>query len=141
MNKLKVIRLGEYADRALPTDEQPTALELLDCIGCAILLLDATGTVTGANARAERLFGADLSIRRGRLTAADHTSNERLQELVRAAPTAMPLDEDLLPPVVVARREGRPIVVQVLPAAGLAGALGEGARAILLLTDLEAQPE
>jgi DNA-binding CsgD family transcriptional regulator len=41
----------------------------------------------------------------------------------------------------VARREGRPIVVQVLPAAGLVGALGETTRAILLLTDLEAQPE
>jgi DNA-binding CsgD family transcriptional regulator len=141
MNKLNVVRLGAHADRALPMDEQMRVLDLLDCIGCAALLLDAAGTVTGGNARAQDLLGADLSIRRGRLTAADHASSERLQQLVRGALTAMPLDVDLLPPVVVARREGRPIVVQVLPAAGLAGALGEGARAILLLTDLEAQPE
>src|SRR3712207_4045083 len=41
----------------------------------------------------------------------------------------------------VRRREGRPIVVQALPASGLTGALGEGARAILLLTCLDARPE
>jgi DNA-binding CsgD family transcriptional regulator len=140
-DRISPVRPRQDADTALPTNEPPTALDLLDCMGCAILLLDAMGTVTGVNARAKPLLGTDLSIHRGRLTAADHTSNQRLQSLVRAAPTAMPLDDDLLPPVVVARREGRPIVVQVLPAAGLAGALGEGARAILLLTDLEAQPE
>ncbi len=67
-------------------------------------------------------------------------ATQRLQDLVRGALVSMAVKGVLLPPVRVARREGRPIVVQVLPAAGLAGALGETTRAILLLTDLEAQP-
>jgi DNA-binding CsgD family transcriptional regulator len=122
-------------------DEQLRVLDLLDCIGCAALLLDGSGAVTGANARAQNLLGTDLSIRRGRLTAADHASNERLQNLVRSALVSMVVKDDLPQPALVARREGRPIVVQVLPAAGLAGALGETTRAILLLTCLDARPE
>ncbi len=122
-------------------DEQLRVLDLLDCIGCAALLLDGSGAVTGVNARAKCLFGADLGLHGGRLMAADHASNQRLQELVRNVLTATPLDDDLPPPVMVARREGRPIVVQVLPAAGLAGAFGETTRAILLLTDLDARPD
>jgi hypothetical protein len=76
------------------------------------------------------------------LVARDRASNDLLQELVRTAVKSAHLSHDVLfPPVMVQRREGRPILVQVLPASGLAGALGEGARAILLLTCLDARPE
>ena len=138
----KGIRLGEHAHKALPTDRPPTPLDLLDCLGCASLLLDNRGTVVGANTRAERVLGPDLNVRAGQLVASDRGSNDLLQELVRTTIKSMLLSYSvLLPPAVIKQREGRPIVVQVLPASGLAGCLGEGARAILLLTCLDTRPE
>jgi DNA-binding CsgD family transcriptional regulator len=136
------MRLGEHAYKALPVDRPPTPLDLLDCLGCAALLLDDRGTVIGASTRAERVLGADLDVRASHLVASDRASNELLQELVRTALKSSTLSYSvLLPPVMIKRHEGRPIVVQVLPASALAGALGEGARAILLLTCLDARPE
>src|SRR5687768_2336917 len=127
--KQRVIRLGQHGDKALPIDRPPTPLDLLDCLGCAALLLDTRGTVVGANTRAERVLGPDLVVRAGHLVASDRASNDLLQEMLRTVVKSPLLSYSvLLPPVVIRRREGRPIVVQVLPASGLAGALGEGAR-------------
>jgi DNA-binding CsgD family transcriptional regulator len=137
-----VERRDELTSDASALGRQPIALDVLALLGCAALLLDESGTITGANALAERLLGSDLDVRACQLVASNRASNDLLQDLLRTALKRMPLSYSmLLPPILIQRREGRPIVVQVLPAAGLAGALGEGTRAILLLTDLETQPQ
>ena len=121
---------------------QPIGLGLLACVGRAALLLDNNGTIPGVNARAEPLLGTDLDVRAGQLVASDRTSNDMLQDLLRTALRRVPLSVSaLLPPVVIRRREGRPIVVQALPAPALAAAPDEETGAILVLTDLAAQPE
>src|SRR5215212_4422315 len=89
---------------------QPTGLDLLACVGHAALLLDSDGTITGANARAEPLLGTDLDVRAGQLVASDRASNDMLRGLLRTALRRVPLGvSELLPPVVIRRREGRPI--------------------------------
>ncbi len=137
-----MVRLGNHPYRALPIDRQPTGLDLLDCIGCAAFLVDDFGKVVGRNARAEALLGADLKVCNGRLTASESDSDERLKDLLHTALSGVSLNHSvLLPPVVIQRQRGRPVVVQALPAAGSVAASGERVRAILLLTSLDPRPE
>lgn len=138
--KQRVVRLGQHDDRALPEDEEPGPLDLLDCLGCAAALIDENGLVICVNLLAGRLFGADLGMRSRRLVAADRASDDLLQTRIRTCLGGALLSYAvLLPPVVIARRDGRPIVVQVLPASGLPAP--PEACALLLLTCLDARPE
>lgn len=137
-----VVRLGDHAYRALPVDRQPTPLDLLDCIGCAAILIDQQGEVVGRNMRADALLGSDLKLHNGRLAACEGESDTILKDLLRTALSSIaPNPAILLPPVMIRRRRGRPVVVQALPASGLVGANGEPASALLLLTCLDSRPE
>ena len=137
-----VVRLGRHESHSLPTDAPPTPLDLLDCLGCAAILVDANAKVVGLNARAEGLLGTDLVLRGGGVVASDPASDKLLQDLVRAALSCGPLTTNiLLPPAVVQQRDRRPIVVQALPSSGLLGPAGQHTRAILLLTCLASAPE
>src|ERR671910_1184990 len=95
-----VERREERISGALARDRQLTPLDLLACVGCAALLLDESGTITGANALAERLLGSDLDVRACQLVASNRASNDLLQDLLRTALKRMPRSYSvLLPPV------------------------------------------
>jgi DNA-binding CsgD family transcriptional regulator len=126
----------------LPVDETPTAMELLDSVGCAAVLLDERAECIAYNARANLLFGIDLKLSGRRITAAHKASNDLLKELIHTSLAGIGFSPKLLlPPVAVQRKEGRPIVAQILHASGATGPNGEPAKAILLLTSLDAPPE
>jgi DNA-binding CsgD family transcriptional regulator len=129
-----------YAE-ALRDAGQPPLLNLVESLGHAAVLLDKTGAIVAANTRAEQLLGTDLKIRAGRLVAADCASDKSLQNLLRDAVGQTGVGRSIVNPVVIRRTAGRPLVVHLLPLAGLEEALGEGARAILLFTCLDAKLE
>jgi DNA-binding CsgD family transcriptional regulator len=140
MQNQQVFQSAKPHAHELPVYAKPTPLDLLDGLGRAAVVLDGRGIVLATNCRAQRLFGDDLRLRDGHLMAADRASNDLLQQLLRHALASSPFERAILPPAVITRQVGRPILVQVLPACGLDKLLGESARALLLLTCLDARP-
>jgi len=118
-----------------------TGLDVLDRIGCPALLLDWRGAVARANTRAEALLGPDLAIRGGKLAAADRSSNNDLQALIRSLLARDVSLSTCLPGSALVRRLGkRPLLFEALPVAGLFADVFHRSRALLLVTDLDRQP-
>jgi DNA-binding CsgD family transcriptional regulator len=115
------------------------AVEALERIGRAAFVLDGAGLVVMANSRAEQRAAQDLKLVHSRLRAADAASDRRLQALIaeavapRVAGTAPP------EPIFIARREGRPIMVEALPATGPMRDVFRRIAALVVITDLNAR--
>jgi DNA-binding CsgD family transcriptional regulator len=115
-----------------------TTLDLLERLDCAAMLLDWRGLVLRANARAEGLIGEGLHLLNGRLAAADHRSNAALERLIALAVTGRtPSTLGSSEPVVIARPERRPLLVDAIPASDLLADTFLYTRALLLVTDLD----
>ncbi|MDQ0513200.1 helix-turn-helix transcriptional regulator [Ancylobacter amanitiformis] len=116
--------------------------------GCAVVmglgslrtpaaLIDWRGKVLSLNVAAEDLLGPDLALVRGVFAATDPASHQGLQAMIRNA-----LREDrtsvghMYPSSLVARREGRPILAEILPLSGTYLDLFDRAHLLLLFTDL-----
>lgn len=112
------------------------AVEALERIGRAALVLDNRGLNVAANALAERC-AADLRLVHGRPRAADLASDRRLQALIAEA--VAPRAPGVAPPepIFIARREGRPIMVEALPATGPMRDVFRRIAALVVVTDLE----
>ncbi|SDB20437.1 helix-turn-helix transcriptional regulator [Bauldia litoralis] len=111
-------------------------LAALEQVRCAALVIDAVGIVRHLNPAAERLFGEDFYLSRGRPVAGGRVSNRRLQQLIALSQTAMRGGLPQHPPVVV-DREGAPwLLVEAMPVTAFGSDFFSGGRTILLLTDL-----
>ncbi|MBN9087895.1 MAG: helix-turn-helix transcriptional regulator [Reyranella sp.] len=104
------------------------------------LALDRRGFVLHLNPAAERLFDGEIRLCNHRLVVRDKQASAALAAFVdrmRLIP-----DTATLPcaPIVVQRSGKRPVIVRVLPVDGAARTPFLGARALLVLSDLETEP-
>lgn len=115
------------------------AVEALERIARAAFVLDGTGLVIAANALAGQHASGDLLVVRGRLHASDPASDRRLQALIAQA--ASPREPGTVPPqpLFVARRAGRPLMVEAFPAAGPMRDAFRRIAALFVITDLGAR--
>jgi DNA-binding CsgD family transcriptional regulator len=114
--------------------------EPLDLVQKPAIAIDHEGRVLELNAAAKDLIGFDLSIVSDKLVLKDPSSQATLDKILgqmdfRLAPAGAPFG-----PVIISRSFGLPIVIRVWPTPK-AGRLSRiGACALLIITDLAAQP-
>jgi DNA-binding CsgD family transcriptional regulator len=133
----RMIRLSER----LAIAQAQVRLDMLDRLACPALLIDWKGAVIRTNAGAAALMGRDLRIFRGALTAADACSNRELQNLIQWLRVPGQPRGGAPPSRVFIHRVGQaPLVIDLLPAAGLAADAFHTARAVLVVTDLDDRP-
>ncbi|AWB21595.1 LuxR family transcriptional regulator [Methylobacterium currus] len=131
-------RLGQAAalSEALGRAALDGTLRGLDQVAQAALALDGAGRVIGANPRAEALFDAAFRVADGALRIADPRARDEVAALVEALAPGRP---PLASPILVRRRDRRPLVLRILPLAEPVRSPFLGARALLLASDLEAE--
>jgi DNA-binding CsgD family transcriptional regulator len=100
--------------------------QAFDVIERAALVLDSDGRALSWNAAFGALLGRDLTITGGRLTAGDPEAARQLDRLAR------PSGRPPLSAVVVARRDGSPVVIHVVPLVGPSRGLFAGGCTLLL---------
>jgi DNA-binding CsgD family transcriptional regulator len=119
-----------------------SAVEALERVGCAALVLDDRGQCVIMNALAESAMSGDLRPNGNRLHAFDRGSDQRLQHLIdRAVAPRAPVPPPVPSPVFVLRREGRPYMVEAMPATGPLRDFFPRIAALLVITDLNARPQ
>jgi DNA-binding CsgD family transcriptional regulator len=101
------------------------------------LALDLFGHVLEINSLAERMFGDDLNIKNGRLVARDSKARQELDNIVRMLRITSDTASFPSLPIIIRREDKRPILINIIPVSGAARAPFLGARAILLLNDLD----
>ncbi|HEY2527877.1 MAG TPA: helix-turn-helix transcriptional regulator [Xanthobacteraceae bacterium] len=103
------------------------------------LALDRLGFVLATNAAAERAFDDDVRIKGRRLCLRDQRANSAVNSFVDQLRTAP--DTAALPvmPIVVQRRDKRPVVIRILPIDGAAHSPFLGARALLVFSESRRQ--
>ena len=109
----------------------------LDLIQVAAIAVGRFGAVIGMNGQAEACLGHDLAIRNNRLTLLDRQANADLARLIDLLAHSSDLHPLPTSPIVVRRIDKRPIVIQMQPVPPAARSPFLGARAILLIRDLE----
>ena len=109
----------------------------LDLIQIAAIAVGRFGAVIGMNGQAESCLGHDLTIRNNRLTLLDRQANADLTRLIDQLARSSDLQPLPSSPIVVRRIDKRPIVIQMQPVPPAARSPFLGARAILLIRDLE----
>ncbi|WP_426437854.1 helix-turn-helix transcriptional regulator [Bradyrhizobium genosp. P] len=109
----------------------------LELIQMAAIAVGRFGAVIGMNCQAESSLGHDLTIRNNRLMLRDRQANADLTRLIdqlRHTSDMLTLPSS---PIVMRRIDKRPIVIQMQPVPPAARSPFLGARAILLIRDLE----
>lgn len=121
-----------------------SALDALDRAHVSAFALDWRGRVIRMNALAEGLVGNGIRLADGRLEASDRDSDTRLQRLLAAAVAAATEEISAISwiasaqPVPIWRFGRRPLVVETMPARGLFADALYQARALVMVTDLDA---
>ena len=111
----------------------------IEAAGSNAIILDHTGRVSVATPAANRLFDTEFGISRGALWAADRDSHRALSALSHLARTGG--RHTLAQDCIVRRTDGRrPIVIRPVPVRGSVLDVLPGARFVLMLNDLDAQP-
>ncbi|WGS21278.1 MULTISPECIES: hypothetical protein [unclassified Bradyrhizobium] len=109
----------------------------LGLIQVAAIAVGRFGVVIGTNGQAGACLGDDLAIRNNRLTLRDRQANADLTRLIDQLDHTSDLLTVPSSPIVVRRLDRRPIVIQMQPVPPAARSPFLGARAILLIRDLE----
>ncbi|MBR0798731.1 helix-turn-helix transcriptional regulator [Bradyrhizobium jicamae] len=109
----------------------------LDLIQIAAIAVGRFGAVIGMNSQAEACLGHDLVIRNNRLTLHDRQAHADLSRLIDQLRHTSDLLTLPSAPIVMRRIDKRPIVIQMQPVPPAARSPFLGARAILLIRDLE----
>lgn len=117
-----------------------SAVEALEQVGCAALVLDRRGRCVVMNALAQPLMGGDLRLTDNRAHAVDRESDRRLQRLIDCAVAAQAPGCSVPSPIFVRRREGRPYMIEALPATGPMRDVFQRIAALLVVTDLNTRP-
>ena len=113
----------------------------LDLIGRPAIAIGQFGRVLGINTRAAAYLDRELLVRKGRLSLIDKTADSELGRLVDGFKAIAGLQAIDTSPIVMRRQGQRPLVLQPLPVPPAARNPFFGARAILVLTDLEGTAE
>ncbi|MBR0827086.1 helix-turn-helix transcriptional regulator [Bradyrhizobium manausense] len=109
----------------------------LDLMERPALAIDRRGGLLGINNKAETYLGRELVVRGGRLSLTDKDANTELIRRTDQLRLMSDLQAARLSPVVINRTSRRPLVLQLLPVPPAARSPFLGARAILVLKDLE----
>jgi DNA-binding CsgD family transcriptional regulator len=125
--------------RALGFARADGALAAFEMSGTAVAMLNFSGNVIRLNATAEKLIGTDLNLRQGRLTSrsakATAMLNRALHVLLWSSASVA-----LLPPVVLPRANGRPILAYPARLSEVTSDIMGLCQGLLILVDLEARP-
>lgn len=116
------------------------AVEAFERLGRAAFVINSAGLIVTANTLAGQHTNGDLLIVRGRLHAADQASDRRLQALITQAVSPRTPGTAPPQPLFVARRAGRPHMVEALPATGPMRDAFRRIGALVVVTDLDARP-
>jgi DNA-binding CsgD family transcriptional regulator len=135
-------RLTETATLSKAVGRQVLAgmTNALHHVGQAALALDSVGFVIDANGLAAGHFDDDIRVRNRRLCVRDKRAQSDLDRFVDQLKTtpntaALPVE-----PIVVRRETKRPVVIRIMPVDGAARNPFLNARALLILTDMDASP-
>jgi DNA-binding CsgD family transcriptional regulator len=109
----------------------------LDLIQVAAIAVGRSGALLGMNGQANACLGHDVAIRNNRLTLRDRQANADLTRLIDRLDNTSDLLTVPSASIVVRRIDKRPIVIQMQLVPPAARSPFLGARAILLLRDLE----
>jgi len=113
---------------------------VLELVNQPALALSRSGFVLDTNPAAEQVFDNDICVRNRRLVLHDKRAASALAAFIdqlRTTPDTAVLE---CPPIVVQRREKRPLILRILPVDGAARNPFLGARALLVFHDLDAKP-
>lgn len=118
-------------------------LNAFELISAPALSMSSTGLVIEMNRAATGLFDIDFRVRNNRLYMRDGKASHALERMLWERPAdgeIRPRSRGRVGNIIVARRENKkPILIKVLPVHGAAATPFLGARAILVLRDLEAE--
>ncbi|MGH6681697.1 MAG: helix-turn-helix transcriptional regulator [Bradyrhizobium sp.] len=118
------------------------SLNAFELINEPALSMSGTGLVIDMNHAATNLFDVDFRVRNNRLYLRDGKASQALERMLWERPADGEIrlrSRGRVGNIIVARRESRkPILIKVLPVHGAASSPFLGARAILILRDLEA---
>ena len=124
--------------RALGFAASSAALEAFDLSQTAVVLLNSKGEVARTNRAADLLVAGHLQIRQGRICSFDQAANDNLsralRELLWKASGA-----SLLPPVMLPRREKRPVLAYPVKMSQLSASYFAECQAAIVLVDTDAR--
>ena len=136
--------LAPYANRALLMARHTREVRVrgmldgLASANVAAILIDSNGMARATTPQAEATFGAELSIRGGKLCASDPRVQGELDRI-----TALARENTitgLVPDIIIRRPAGRkPLLLQPMPVRGVGLDVLPGARILLMLTDLDSE--
>jgi DNA-binding CsgD family transcriptional regulator len=124
--------------RALSFARADAAMAAFEASGTAIALLDIRREVLKANESAECLLGTDLQIVRNRLVSFDRAATAALDQALHQLLWTRSASA-LMPPVVLPRRNGRPVLAYPMRLASVTGTPLGDCQAIVVLVDLDRQ--
>jgi DNA-binding CsgD family transcriptional regulator len=117
-------------------------LEAFEIMHCGGILLDASGTVIAANARARQSFGSHLDVVQGALRAPHAVTNSALGRLIASVLHRGPAHDAPAMAAVAVPRDGRhPLIVHAVPLVASARDLFKRGSAVLLIGDPSEQVE
>jgi DNA-binding CsgD family transcriptional regulator len=109
----------------------------LDLVQRPALAIDRHGGLLGLNRRMEAYAGHEILVRNNRLVLHDSRANSELSEVIDRLKKTSDLQACRLDPIIVRRESKRPLVLKALPVPPAARSPFLGARAVLVLNDLE----
>jgi DNA-binding CsgD family transcriptional regulator/PAS domain-containing protein len=125
--------------RALGFTNANAAVEAFEVGGVAVALLNRRGEVLRFNRAAEKLLGAEVRLFERRIVSSDRDATAALEralrELLRTATSSA-----LLPPILLPRRDRRPIVVYPVRLSTLSVNVFGDCQALLVFVDLDQRP-
>jgi DNA-binding CsgD family transcriptional regulator len=142
----EVAALSHLADRLTQAATLSTAVgrttivgvtNALDLIDRPALALDRLGRLIAINKKAATYLGREFVVRSGRIALIDKEAQAGLVQLIDQLRTSSDLQPYLLPPVIVRRAAGGPLVLHPLPVPAAARSPFLGARAVLVVKDME----
>ncbi|HXE23293.1 MAG TPA: helix-turn-helix transcriptional regulator [Roseiarcus sp.] len=116
------------------------ALEAFEASGSPAVVVDRLGEAVRVNRSAERLLGADLQIVRRRVVSSSRDATAALDRALHALIWAGQ-GGAFHPPVVLPRREGRPILAYPTRLPAIAGGAFAPGQACIVFVDLDARPK
>jgi DNA-binding CsgD family transcriptional regulator len=123
---------------ALGSARVDATLHGFDASGAAAAVIDRFGIVVRTNGSAERLLGADLSIVQGRVVSSNRQATNALDRALSELfwrPDGAPTQ----PPVILPRRQGRPVLAYLSRLPGIGLDVFSPGRGCIVFTDLDAR--
>jgi DNA-binding CsgD family transcriptional regulator len=109
----------------------------LDLVQRPALALDRHGRLLGANRKMEAYVGREILVRNNRLVLHDSRADSELSEVIDRLKETSDVQACRLDAIIVRREGRRPLVLKALPVPPAARSPFLGARAVLVLNDLE----